>query len=231
MLGPEDLLVEEGEEPEELHQLVLERSRGEEELRPVPQRVPERAGDLVPRPMGVPEAVGLVDDHQIPRELQHELRPAGREGLAGDDRPELIERVVTGAERPPIDDDRREVELVLELPLPLGAQGGGSEHEDASLSLRHQLGDDDAGLDGLPEAYLVGEHATATRERLERERGRLHLVRIEVDPCLREGGGEPIGGPSRLERQLLRQQPLMESRQRGFPRGLLPDRLRHSTPR
>ena len=36
VLGPEDLLVEEGEQPEQLHQLVLERGGGEEQLRAGP---------------------------------------------------------------------------------------------------------------------------------------------------------------------------------------------------
>jgi hypothetical protein len=150
VLRAEDLLVEEGHQSEELQQLVLQRRGGEEQLRPLAKRVPEGPGDLAPRPVRVPQPMGLVDDHQVPGKLPDLLGAARGEGVAGDDRHRLLEGVVPRAPAAAVDDRRLQLELVPELRLPLRAQGGGGEHEDPSLSLGHQLGEDDAGLDVFP---------------------------------------------------------------------------------
>ena len=60
-----------------------------------------------------------------------------------------------------------------------------------------ELGDHHARLDGLAQPDLVGEHAAAAGQRLEREGRGLDLVRIEVDPGLGERRGEPLGGAGR----------------------------------
>ena len=63
----------------------------------------------------------------------------------------------------------------------------GASTSTPALALGHELRHHDARLDGLPEPDLVGQHAAAAGERLEREGRRLHLVRIEVDPGFGEG--------------------------------------------
>lgn len=56
-----------------------------------------------------------------------------------------------------LEDRRRDGELLLDLLLPLLPEGGGKNEEDSALPLCPPLGDDDTGLDRLPEADFVGE--------------------------------------------------------------------------
>jgi hypothetical protein len=145
--------------------------------------------------------------------------------MAGDDRQGLVEDVAGGAHRPAVHHRRRHVELVLQLGLPLPAQGGRGEDQEPALSLGQELGHHDAGLDGLPQSDLVGQHAAAAGERLEGEGGGLDLVGVQVHPRLGEGAGEPFRRPPATERQLLRQQALVKARQRRLARRPRPGQL------
>ena len=113
-----------------------------------------------------------------------------------------------------------DVELLAELGLPLRPKRGRGEHEHALLALRQQLRQHDAGLDGLPEADLVREHAAAAAEAVQGEGRGLHLVGMQVHPRPKEGGQHAFRTPAGAQRELLGQKPGVKARQgHGTPWG------------
>ena len=52
--------------------------------------------------------------------------------------------------------------------------------------LSPELADDDASLNGLAQSHLVGEDDTLGERRLEGEKGRHHLMWIQIHACLGE---------------------------------------------
>ena len=84
-----------------------------------------------------------------------------------------------------------EAEARPQLVAPLVAQRRRDEDDGPVAPLRGQLGEHQAGLDGLAEPHLVGQHRAAGGQRREREGGRLHLVGVQVERGVRQGRREP----------------------------------------
>lgn len=66
-LVAEYVLVDEADDPEQLHEAVLERRRGQQQLGRRTERVPQRARHLVAGLVDVAQPVRLVDHDEIPR--------------------------------------------------------------------------------------------------------------------------------------------------------------------
>ena len=160
--------------------------------------------------------VGLVENEQRawPERREKVAKPS-RVGLVGEDAVRDDEtgahapRVRREASRPPrlqqvfpIDDGEVEAELLRQLVLPLEQhrrRRGDDDHLDAAPE--QHLADDQAGLDRLAEADVVGDQQVDARE-IERLRQRQELVGIQPDAGakrrleqlpVRRGGGAPFG--------------------------------------
>ncbi len=97
---------------------------------------------------------------------------------------------------------RVDVEQRDELLLPLAEERLRRDEEHARGALGEHLGHDEAGLDRLPEADLVGEDAPALADATEREDHGFDLVRVGVDPrrALRRGvAAVLVGAPQAHE--------------------------------
>ena len=183
----EGMVVDEGEEAEELHHVVLERSRREKDLAPPEKREPERLASDIVLPPRIPDSVRLVDDHKVPADPANELRLRSRELVARyKDEPGLVEGItitLTNAlfEASPFQDEGRKIEFLRELCEPLLPEARRQDEEDAPFILRPLLRDDDAGLDGLAEAHLVREEDSPRQGGAEGSQRGVYLVGIQVD--------------------------------------------------
>ena len=84
-----------------------------------------------------------------------------------------------------------EAETRPQLVAPLVAQRRRDENDGPVAPFRGQLGEHQAGLDGLAEPHLVGQHRAAGGQRREREGGCLHLMGVQVQRGVRQGRREP----------------------------------------
>ena len=89
---------------------------------------------------------------------------------------------------------RLEAELVLQLLVPLLAQVGWRDDEDAPFALCPALGNHQARLNGLAQAHLVRQDHALRERAAEGKESRLDLVGVEVDPRIDQGGGQEVGG-------------------------------------
>ena len=81
--------------------------------------------------------------------------------------------------------------------MPLLAKIRRRDDEDAPFALCPFLGNDEACLDGLAEADLVGEQGTLRQGRVERKKRGVDLMRIEIDLRTGDRTGElfrAVGG-------------------------------------
>ena len=208
LLEPGEELVERGrghglherEQPEVLARIEAHRRRGEEE--DAVGRAAERRDRRVERVVG--EVVRLVHHEEVERDLGggvHEVRVVAQR-LEGDDRMgRARERRLRATERgDPLGREEREerVELVEELGEPLEGEVLGDDDEDAlgDAELAH-AGEDEARLDRLAEADLVGEDEPRQPVR-EDPAGGADLVREDVDAG-GEQRAERVRAPERLE--------------------------------
>ena len=192
--GPEEL-----EEPEEAVHVVVERDRGEEE------QVPAERGDRRRRAPGgasrVPgraaQPVGLVHHEEVDARLHRaggELGPRD-ERLEGDHRAAVdVEGVEVGAvvadhvgEPGVVEQDEDLVVLPPELAEPLdGERLGGDDEAPLRAPGPDEAAQDEAGLDRLPEADLVGQEP-AHGVRGGGALGRVKLVGEQPDAAAEEG--------------------------------------------
>ena len=142
-------------------------------------------------PFGVRrDTVRFVDDHDVPaagERRRQNLRTLhvvdrcdrDRHGRPGVDAHGQLRRAASGLAH--VDDRGVDAESVAKLPGPLLEQAGRRENQDAVHGAsRHELGDDQAGLDGLPEPdFIRDEHPRAEAE--NHRQGRFELVRQQVD--------------------------------------------------
>jgi hypothetical protein len=209
----EGKIVDHTDQPVELQERVLKRRGREQHLRIGHHGVLDRKRDLAGRLVDVPEPVRLVDDDQVPRGLSKVgVLRAGELVRAENDR-RLVEGVHAPAsdslvEGPALQDQGGQVKLVRQLLRPLLAQVRRDDHEQVALSLGPLLGEQQARFDRLPETDLVGEDSALRKGASEREQGRLHLMRVQVDLRVGEGGRElfhAVGGTAlgQLVREIL----------------------------
>ena len=80
-----------------------------------------------------------------------------------------------------VENHEEETEALLHLRLPLLQDGrGGGDHHRPGLLAKQQLAGDEAGLDGLAEAGVVGDEEVDARH-AKRLAQRLHLVGVDLD--------------------------------------------------
>jgi len=122
----EDLLVDHRREPIQLEQRVLERGRGEQQLAPTLERPTQAPSHAVTRPIRVAQLVRLVDGHQVPWDLPEPFGLDAGEVDRHDQhclcRKRLVARLATLAHGPRVEDQRGQVELLLQLQAPLLAK-------------------------------------------------------------------------------------------------------------
>jgi hypothetical protein len=70
--------------------------------------------------------------------------------------------------------------------------GRGDDQQHPATTLRPALRDAETGLDGLPEAHLVGQQHPARDGRLQREERGVDLVGVEIDAGVADGAGDPV---------------------------------------
>jgi hypothetical protein len=95
----------------------------------------------------------------------------------------------------------RKEKLFGKLLVPLLAEVGRRDDEDAPFALRPLLGNDEARLDGFTQTDLVGEQRALRQRRVKRKQGGIDLMRIQIHlrACNRTGeflraiGGAPLG--------------------------------------
>ena len=180
------------DEPPQLGERVLDRRRGQQHDRRCPDdlahpmRGPREPAVLVVNAVAVEPAVnagedlmGFVDQAQIegrrpaqacePRVRSDVLAPGEEDARATD---------VDGSVRRL---DGLDAEQRVELMLPLSEQGARHDDEHPRGPFRQQLGDHEAGFDGLAQADFVSEDAAAFRDAAQREHDRIDLVRVGID--------------------------------------------------
>ena len=119
------------------------------------------------------------------------------------ERPEvaLLDRRVVGLG---LEDAARQEELLGQLLMPLLAQVGRRDDQDAPLALRPLLREHEPGFDGLAEADFVGQQRALRERRLEGEERRVDLMRIQVDLRARDRARELLDAVGReASRQLV----------------------------
>ena len=161
---PEGVFVDEGNEAVEFEEGVLERSGGEEELAGAVKSGAQGVGGLVVRFVNVAQAMGFIDDDEIPGTFDQVFLLVGGKLEGADDDFGLgrLEGVTeTGleglVELARLEDFGRKVEFLGKFDAPLLAQGGGHHEQDPLLPLGPELREEDAGLDCFPQANLVGQ--------------------------------------------------------------------------
>ena len=151
------------------------------------------------RRLGGGAVVGLIDDEQVekagePRPVrqdlvEHALHPGRAEPLQADDRARVdgegVGLEAVGAAQLPepvgVQDLELQSELGLHLLLPLERERGGADDDDPSGPVAEQhLLDDEAGLDRLAEAHVVGDEELHPGH-AERSRHRFELVLLDGD--------------------------------------------------
>jgi hypothetical protein len=159
----EHALVDEADQAVELQQRVLQ-GRGRQQYLGARggQAALQHIGDDVAGFVDVAQPVGLVIHHDVPGQPAQIVDLGLGELIGADDRLAAIEGVgvallsllvvVLG-----LQDDRFERELVRQLLMPLLAQVGEDNDQDAALSLGPELGQHQPGLDGLAQPDLVGQ--------------------------------------------------------------------------
>ena len=184
-------------------------------------------------PAGERAAVGLVHDYEL-RALEGEVLGAAgrldevggnhRAGMPLEDRdPEgqIAFEALDGARQ---HEFRFEVELLRQLPLPLLRQVRRAEHRDpANLAAVEQLARDEARLDGLADAHVVGDEQ-AHRVEPEGHHQRHELVGPGLDGDAAEAT-EGAGGGAGREARGVAQQPARGEVAEVFPAGQ-PERRR-----
>ena len=183
--------VQQLDEHPELKVVPLVGSRGEQDE--VARVVLERLGELVvlglvQLPAGAEgrQVVRLVDDGQIPPGC-FKQSPDSRTPLQGvDARDQAImlgERVCLSVGDVPFRPEHLEFEVedFVQLLMPVVDESCGNHHQRAlQLSSACQFAQNERGLDGLPEAYLVGDEEPSRRCRRNAV-GQHDLVRQQVD--------------------------------------------------
>ena len=117
--------------------------------------------------------------------------PVGRVERVGDALPQDFEPRLC------VEHPRREVELRLQLLLPLLAERRGHDDQDPALAFGPSLGDHEPGLDRLSEADFVGQDRAFRERRADGEERRVNLMRVEIDTRPGDRPGERLDASCR----------------------------------
>jgi hypothetical protein len=159
-------LIDKADQAVQLQQGVLQRRGGQQDLVRQRQGIAQDAGRFVFRLIDVAQAVRFVDDYQVPRHGLNVLGFAGRELVGADEHGSAIACEVERICRTILDglpvglgfkEAGRDTELVCQFLMPLLAQIGRGDDQNAALALGPLLGDQQACLDGFAETDLIGE--------------------------------------------------------------------------
>jgi len=191
--GAEKFCVEQGNEGVKFGEIVLERGGGEKkEIFGF-----EGTGEFVVEGGGIFEAVGFVDDDEVPWDGFYEFAVVFHLGdIEGSDDtvvdlPDVFHRVAffEGGAAIGIVDEEMFVEAVAHFLAPLGRQAGGNEDQDAADEpAQEEFLHNHAGLNGLAEADFVSEEGPASHP-FKDAFGGGELVREEVNADA-QGGHE-----------------------------------------
>ena len=144
----------------------------------------------------VAEAVGFIDDDEVPGDLFDVGGAGGGEVIGADG--DMVGLAKGGGAA--FQNNRRKGEFIGEFLLPLFAEGGGEDEEDFAAALGPALRHDDASFDGFAEPYFVGEEDALGEGGANGKEGGIDLVRIEVHAGVGDGAGEGFdgsGGPAK----------------------------------
>ena len=159
------MFVDEADEAEQFEERVLKWGGREQQFVFLGERLLQNVGDDIGRLVNIPQAVGFVDDDEIPRGVGDigclvagELVGTDDEGVVYLERAEAAgtDGGVVGFG---LKNGAREEEFFGNLLMPLLAEVGRRDDEDASFALGPLLGNDEARLDGFAETDLVGEES------------------------------------------------------------------------
>lgn len=165
----------------------------------------ERLGDDVAGLVDVAQAMRFVENDQVPRDFLDVVGLGLGELVGADDRAggehervplrllaavSFLQRVVAlGFEDQPL-----QTELVLQFLMPLLAQVGGDDDENPAPPFGPALRNDQARLDGLAEAHLVGKDDAARKWVAAGEEGSIDLMRVEIDLGIDQRRGQRLHG-------------------------------------
>jgi len=182
----EDIFVDEGREPVDFQQRILQRRGREENFFPFLKRVTDALTRLVAGPVAVAKFMRLVDDSEIERNTADFVLVAIGESVGANENFLRVERAwitvffqfpISGS----VENPTREMEFFLQFQGPLLADRSRADDKDASLLFRPQLAENQSGLDGFPQTDFVGENDAFGKRRLEGEQSGFDLVRIQID--------------------------------------------------
>ena len=80
-----------------------------------------------------------------------------------------------------VDDNRREIELLFQLALPLLSQRRRTDDQQPPFPFRPELTQDQPRLDGFAQPHLVCQQDALRQRRMKREQRRLNLMRVQVN--------------------------------------------------
>lgn len=162
------------------------RSQQEDVIRRVAKQFTELVALALVRLVPGRHAMGLVHNHEVPLDLAQPgqdvlpLREVERR-----DNPFLLEPLVDTeliTQVAPLQDQKLLVEFLLQLPLPLECEIGGSDDQDSLGQAAHlELPDEQSRHDRLAGAGVVGEQEADAGELEEVVVDRLELVRERVN--------------------------------------------------
>ena len=190
--------VHQADQAIQLQQRVLQRRGSEQHFWGVGQCFFQGLADDVAGFVDVAQAVGFVHDHQVPGHTT-QVVGLGFGELVGANQytAGLIEWIAqaTLAKLPVafgLQNVRLQTELVLQLLVPLLAQVGRGDDEDAPLALCPALGYHQTSLDGFAQAHFVGQDDPFGQRAVKGKQGRFDLVGIQVHLGIDQRGGQHI---------------------------------------
>jgi hypothetical protein len=147
-------------------------------------------GDFAGGLPDVAEAVGFVDDDEVPGDLFEVCGAGGREVIGADGNMVRLPEARSFAFK----DNGREGEFFGEFLLPLLAEGSGEDEEDFTAPFGPALRDDDTSFDRFAKPYFVGEEDAFCEGGANREEGGIDLVGVEVNARVGDGAGQGFDG-------------------------------------
>ena len=91
-----------------------------------------------------------------------------------------------------LQNQRLQTEFVLQLLMPLLAQVGRYDDEDAALALGPALGNDQARFDGFAQPHLVGKDDAFGQRTLKGKQRGIHLMRVQVHLRIHQRGRQHV---------------------------------------